>query len=77
MRQNLWKERPSGYVTIKDLGVYETSILCVCTNGCQSDYGVCYLNMGQDQFDLTPEMEIAKRVEEIGADLDELWSFYQ
>ena len=27
MRKNR-KERPSGYVTIKDLGVYETSILC-------------------------------------------------
>lgn len=86
MRKNK-EERPSenGYVTIKDLGVYETSILC-------GDEWVPIAWMesalpprGQDQFDLTPSMEIAKRVEEIGADRevycrttsDDLWSAYQ
>ena len=86
MRKNK-EERPSedGYVTIKDLGVYETSILCD-----DEWVPIAYMESalpprGQDQFDLTPEMEIAKRVEEIGADLDaygrftsdDFWSAYQ
>lgn len=86
MRKNK-EERPSEneYVTIKDLGVYETSILC-------GDEWVPITWMesalpprGQDQFDLTPSMEIAKRVEEIGADsevfcratIDDFSSAYQ
>ncbi len=86
MRKNK-EERPSenGYVTIKDLGVYETSILC-------DDEWVPIAWMesaltprGQDQFDLTPSIEIAKRVVEIGEDRevycratsDDLWSAYQ
>ena len=79
------KERPSGCVTIKDLGVYEASILCD-----DEWVPIAYMESalpprGQDQFDLTPEMEIAKGVEEIGADLDaycrftsdDFWSAYQ
>ena len=86
MRKNK-QERLSenGYVTIKDLGVYETSILC-------DDEWVPIAWMesalpprGQDQFDLTPSIEIAKRVVEIGEDRevycratsDDLWCAYQ
>ena len=86
MRKNK-EERPSenGYVTIKDLGVYETSILCD-----DEWVPIAYMESalpprGQDQFDLTPSMEIAKRVVEIGEDRevycratsDDLWSAYQ
>ena len=84
MRKNK-EERPSGYVSIKDLGVYETSILC------DGEWvPIAYMESalpprGQDQFDLTPEREIAKRVVEIGeerevyccATSDDLWSAYQ
>ena len=84
MRKNK-EECSSGCVTIKDLGVCETSIL--------SDgewVPIAYMESalpprGQDQFDLTPEREIARRVEEIGADRevycratsDDLWSACQ
>tara|TARA_B100000674_G_C37617393_1_gene812693 strand:+ start:215 stop:619 length:405 start_codon:yes stop_codon:yes gene_type:complete len=86
MRKNK-EERPSenGYVTIKDLGVYETSILCD-----DEWVPIAYMESalpprGQDQFDLTPSIEIAKRVVEIGEDRevycratsDDLWSAYQ
>ena len=86
MRKNK-EERPSenGYVTIKDLGVYETSILCD-----DEWVPIAYMESalpprGQDQLDLTPSMEIAKRVVEIGEDRevycratsDDLWSAYQ
>ena len=84
MRENR-KERASGYVTIKDLGVYETSILCD-----DEWVPIAYMESalpprGQDQFDLTPSMEIAKRVVEIWEDgevycratSDDLWSAYQ
>ena len=86
MRKNK-EERPAedGYVTIKDLGVYETSILCD-----DEWVPIAYMESalpprGQDQFDLTPSMEIAKRVVEIWEDgevycratSDDLWSAYQ
>ena len=86
MRKNK-EERPSenGYVTIKDLGVYETSILCD-----DEWVPIAYMESalpprGQDQFDLTPTMEISKRVVEIGEDSevycratsDDLWSACQ
>ena len=86
MRKNK-EERPSedGYVTIKDLGVYETSILCD-----DEWVPIAYMESAlpprwQDQFDLTPSMEIAKRVVEIGEDREvycrvtsnDLWSAYQ
>ena len=86
MRKNK-EERPSenGYVAMKDLGVYATSILCD-----DEWVPIAYMESalpprGQDQFDLTPSMEIAKRVVEIGEDRevycratsDDLWSAYQ